>query len=610
MNADSNNAKSGAGDYERPGCRYRCGRGAAWGQPCAPGPTLAGKCAGAYECQPVMKDGKPICRRPREAGGPCSAGPKADVTCSQTHPPCIPRLTLRARRGRLVWQALVFTGLLLVACFPFGPGGRSRPLAADAGPLSTTHANFAGDQGCATCHPAHGSGVGGLLRAAFTTHDMSGQCLNCHQFDGNPRAPHNHASWEGRNSRGTDCRQCHVEHRGARANLTVISDAQCHTCHQAKFDSFAQGHPAFPSDFPVTRRGAIKFNHAKHLQDYYQQAAFKDRANANCAACHVATVGEAGLRTLGFDAACARCHDEQIGQSELVLLRLPEPVAPEDPLGTEDATPFMAWLLQRDGADANDYGKKLRQLLTSLEKDGASPLAESLARAGGKSTSLIAGLNPELLSRAAAQWNQKQQYTPPATKPASGWYWMEDLYPELRYIPAGHGDPVARAWTEFALSAPARETNGTSAKLAASFRDEAAHARSGVGRCAKCHGISAAAEQPLTRQLTWNYGAAEPRAHTKFSHGAHLGLRQCSDCHDLNAKADYEAQFVDLMNSRGTSGFHAIAQASCTECHAEGKVRADCQLCHEYHREPTVKAFKMAGEQLSSPPTGAPKSAP
>ena len=610
MNADANNAKSDAGNYERPNCRYRCGRGAAWGQPCATGPTLEGKCDGTHECQPAMKDGKPVCRRPREAGGPCSTGPKPDGTCSQTHPPCIPRLTLRARRGRLVWQALVFTGLLLVACFHFGLGGRSHPLAADAGPLSTTHANFAGDQGCATCHPAHGSGVSGLLRAAITPHDMSGQCLNCHRFEGNPRSPHNAGFATPRGSQETDCRQCHVEHRGARANLTVINDAQCHTCHQAKFNRFAQGHPEFPPHFPISQRGTIKFNHAKHLQDYYQQAAFKDRANANCAACHAATAGEAGIRTLGFEAACARCHEAQIGQSELVLWRLPEPVAPEDPLGAEDATTFMAWLLQRDGAGANEYGKNLRQLLMSLAKDGVAPLADSLASAAGKSDSLIAGLNPDLLSRAAAQWNQKQQYAPPAAKPASGWYWLEDLYPELRYVPAGHADPVARAWTEFALAAAARETNAASAKLAASFRDETTHASSGMGRCAKCHAISAAAEQPLVRRVDWQYRETAPRAHTRFSHGAHLGLRQCSDCHDLNANADYAAQFVDFTSPQGTSGFHSIKQASCTECHAEGKVRADCRLCHEYHRNPTMKEFKMASEPLNPSPTGSAKAAP
>ena len=270
----------------------------------------------------------------------------------------------------------------------------------------------------------------------------------------------------------------------------------------------------------------------------------------------------------------------------------------------------MAWLLQRDGAGANDYGKNLRHLLMSLAKDGVTPLADSLASAGGKSDSLIAGLNPDLLSRAAAQWNQKQQYAPPATKPVSGWYWMEDLYPELRYVPAGHADPVARAWTEFALSAAARETNAASAKLAASFRDETTHASSGMGRCAKCHAFSAADDQPLTRQVAWKYGAAEPRAHTKFSHGAHLGLRQCSDCHDLNVNADYAAQFADFTNSKGTSGFHATAQASCTECHAEGKVRADCRLCHEYHRNPTEKEFKMSGDRLNSSPAGDSKVAP
>ena len=91
--------------YERPNCRHRCGRGAVWGTP-------------------------------------CSEGPNPDGTCSQSHQPCVPRSTLRARRGWLtVWASLV-TALLLAAGFHFGAKDVKRPISADPGPLSSSHAAF------------------------------------------------------------------------------------------------------------------------------------------------------------------------------------------------------------------------------------------------------------------------------------------------------------------------------------------------------------------------------------------------------------------------------------------------------------------------------------
>jgi predicted CXXCH cytochrome family protein len=606
MSLGHSKSESGPGGYERPDCRYRCGRGAAWSQPCSTGPSMAGQCGGTHECTPQAKDGQFICRRPREAGGPCANGPGPDGTCSQTHPPCIPRLTLRARRGRLVWQALIFTALVLAAGFHFGSRGRGRPLAVDPGPLSAAHASFAGETGCATCHAPHETGLGGMLRAAFTAHDMSAQCLECHQFDGPARSPHNETFTPHHGPAETDCRQCHVEHRGLQVSLTSLTDAQCHTCHQAKFDSFTHGHPEFPAGFPVASRGTIKFNHAKHLLDYFQQPAYAERARADCTACHVATPREPDLRTLGFTAACAACHEEQIRQSELTLLRLPEPLPPEELFGDEDATPFMAWLLQRYGPAEAEYGQRAQAFLGELAADGLAPLRHELTNAGASGPAVLAGLHPDLLTRAAAAWRAGMQYEPATAKPVSGWYWFEDLYPELRYQPAGHADPVARAWLEFALAAAAGETDPASARLAGSFRDEVAHLRSGVGRCAKCHAISAGASQPLARRVEWHYRGAEPRAHTRFSHGAHLGLRQCADCHDLNARADYEAQFADFTHTSGASSFHAIQHASCVSCHAEGKVRADCRLCHEYHRTPGLREVSVIRTVLEPPKPGGP----
>jgi len=194
-----------------------------------------------------------------------------------------------------------------------------------------------------------------------------------------------------------------------------------------------------------------------------------------------------------------------------------------------------------------------------------------------------------LLVRPAQLWLRREKFEPLSLKVQSGWYWLEDLYPELRYKPAAHADPVARAWLEFSIAAAARATNASDTKRAAEFRDEIAHLRSGVGRCVKCHAVSAPGSEPEKPRVEWHYAGSQLRDHTKFSHGTHLGLTSCTDCHALNAQANYEGQFKDFTTTAGVSNFKSIALANCTSCHAKEKVRSDCLLCHQYHRESSLR---------------------
>jgi hypothetical protein len=344
-------------------------------------------------------------------------------------------------------------------------------------------------------------------------------------------------------------------------------------------------------------RGGIKFNHAKHLLEYFKQSEHASRAQQTCTECHAASPGERNIRTAGFDAACARCHAEQIPQTELVLLRLPERPAAMAKLTTDDATTFMAWFLQRAGT--TNYGAAFEKLMEVAAKEGVEPLAGELKKQVGTNAgvALVAGLSPELLARPARLWLKGETFEPPSLKVQSGWYWLEDLYPELRYKPAGHADAVARAWLELSLAAAARGTNSDDAKRATDFRNEVAHLRTGVGRCVKCHAVSASASQ-LEPRVAWHYTGSQLREHTKFSHGAHLGLTQCSECHALNQQTDYEGQFQDFTTIAGVSNFKSIALANCTGCHAEKKVRSDCTLCHQYHRETSLVKPKKTSKPM------------
>jgi len=129
--------------YERPTFPYRCGRAALWGKPCARGPNIDGTCGGTTECTPFFKDGRYECRRPRTAGGPCAEGPLPDGTCSQQQPPCVPRATLRAYRGRLTLLSVALTVALIAAFLGLSPDGAGTLTSVNPGPLSGAHANFA-----------------------------------------------------------------------------------------------------------------------------------------------------------------------------------------------------------------------------------------------------------------------------------------------------------------------------------------------------------------------------------------------------------------------------------------------------------------------------------
>lgn len=432
------------------------------------------------------------------------------------------------------------------------------------------------------------------MKAAFSHTDMNAQCSACHSFDGFAHQPHNGIFDTNPRARETDCRQCHTEHQGAQANLTTITDAQCHTCHTVQFERFDKGHPPFAANFPHPARGGIKFNHAKHLLEYFKQPEHAARAPQTCVECHAASPGERNIRTAGFDSACARCHGDQIPQNELVILRLPDTPTDAAKLAPDDATAFMAWFFQRAGT--TNYGTALQQFMAAAAKEGVEPLASELkAQAGSNaSAALVAGLSPELLVRPAQLWLKGEKFEPPSAKVQSGWYWLEDLYPELRYKPAAHADSLARAWLEFSLAAAARATNASDVKRAADFRNEVAHLRTGVGRCVKCHAVSALPSQPAEPGIAWSYAGSQLRDHTKFSHGAHLGLARCDDCHALNPQAEYESQFKDFTTTLGVSNFKSIALANCTSCHAEKKVRNDCTLCHQYHRETSLREIVIS----------------
>ena len=383
--------------YERPNQRWICGWSAE-GNPCPMGPDGRGRCTARAQslCTPHRVGDRYHCARPALFGGPCKQGPLPDGVCSRpepAHPVCQPRLSIRARRGRLVVACVTLTTGLLTLLLA-GPWGLSF---VSPGPLSSAHGAIdrTGDSApnCVACHAAAAGGPGTWLTAAFGSGTGSGdsaRCLDCH-FEGgdearallahsaapellagpdddrNGTAPikttalQTLASLAGRprgsNESGIACATCHHEHRGRDHDLSSLDDVRCQACHSVRFAGFADGHPEFE---PVARAGAgIRFDHATHAQTHFGDAPF------DCARCHQADGGGETIGLHAFSRSCSGCHYQgkpdhhggRIKANESVLFQLPfidlgaAPVYwPEEAATGEEIAAMMRLLLAGDDA--------------------------------------------------------------------------------------------------------------------------------------------------------------------------------------------------------------------------------------------------------------------
>lgn len=342
--------------YQRPQDKWVCGH-LADGKPCALGPDGQGRCRASGVCRPRFEDGRWECRRSTQEGGPCVCGPRPDGACGIQLEPCQPRLSLRARRGRVTrWAAALAVGLVVLIV-----GGSEASRLLMPGPLSAPHAS---QTQCSTCHAGLGDGPLGFLHSFAASTGASGNarlCLSCHDVGETPFSPHTHpvedlarltreissrdgdgsdGSWVNRiafeGPRKTEetgqpeifCATCHQEHQGGLHDLTTVSNARCQTCHVAKFGSFAASHPQF-GDYPFDRRMRLIFDHKSHFGKHFpdtietataqaaQQTAGDGASSASpvpdtCADCHTPGPDRRYMETKSYEVMCQSCHDGDI----------------------------------------------------------------------------------------------------------------------------------------------------------------------------------------------------------------------------------------------------------------------------------------------------------
>lgn len=614
--------------YERPNEKFVCGRAAAWGKPCARGPNANGSCGGTTECTPFLNKGRYECRRPKTAGGPCANGPLPDGTCCLKSPPCAPKPTLRRWRRRAVLLTFFGVAALLLALAKAAPEG-SALQSRNPGTLSGAHVNFTLQGGCGTCHEGHKNGLAGVVPALFKSHDMSDNCLACHKFGGPEKSPHNRLFAERTDLPAVKCESCHIEHRGESAQLAKIDAGKCNACHGVKFAAFSSGHPAFKNNYPYRSRTDIHFNHVQHLEKHFKDSRYTDKAPQGCVGCHdVASAGR-DVRQKPFERTCAGCHEDSIKNKAMAVFGVPELPAEaiaqlkksrqdvakacdlppsqiaDDAYGDSNSIdnllPTASVLLNVD-AKPDKYGTQIAALLVAMAKGGAGPLAEAVKGASGSPdpTQLLAGLSPELAKRVACAWATNHDYNSGDAGGGGGW---SGTTTTLSYVPRGHADPVLKAWLDFAADAPANAKGRDSTARAAALR-AAWLTPDGPGVCAKCHAVTTvtdgkakAGEDERGAKVAWGARIANKATYTAYNHRPHINLlgpdASCTNCHTLNPDKDYDSSFKTWDASKFVSSFNPVGVDTCQHCHAAGRVREDCQLCHRYHLDPGFKQRMM-----------------
>jgi len=385
--------------------------------------------------------------------GNCPLGPRPGGVCGSATDRCDPALTSRGVRRRVVIGVSILGVVGLVVMTLIAPRSFYKP-----GPLSRPHALILSGQAetshCSACHAPATSSLASWFSSGGEGHagvSQTDRCMDCHHVSLSrelARSPHNlssvrlaeiRESWgnddsgrwadakdvakargaavkgtavKGTAVKGTavkgvgfstesqsrlECSACHREHGGADANLSLLTNAQCQSCHSRSFQSFAVGHPDW-NDWPYVRQATIAFDHATHERLHYPKAsaetALRDGGEPgatsasgmgaasgigrvfDCAVCHPRSGATPGgntagwsaaalagdgepVRTVGYEIACADCHDgglkERAGQ-RLDLFVLPG-------LGNDAAALVGGWPSAATGFYDGEIGPLARWIL-------------------------------------------------------------------------------------------------------------------------------------------------------------------------------------------------------------------------------------------------------
>ncbi len=300
----------------------------------------------------------------------CDNGPDAHGHCP-LRGVCRPKRTWQGkRRPWLVCSFLIASVVVGVALL-----GPIHPSWIKPGELSSPHAQILSgtveSDRCSTCHTVTTASAIGWFFSAGAGHDgvdQSERCLNCHHTlapTSLARSAHNtpsevrdqirlastatqsHPRVAAADQDAIACSVCHQEHHGAQADLRLVADSKCQSCHASSFSNFSTDHPDW-SRWPYGRGGEIAFNHATHEQKHFPGSQVNGSvAGFQCSQCHEQNSANEITRTRSYEVACAACHDQPLAITsgegiELVSIpMLPRQLASQQSNWPAQATGFL-----------------------------------------------------------------------------------------------------------------------------------------------------------------------------------------------------------------------------------------------------------------------------
>ena len=581
--------------------------------------------------------------------------PTAPVVCT-TRPAPPPRVyaSVGVRMIFLTFSAGLGAILLLLAA-----PQRNQYLI--AGPLTRHHSVLVRPETevvrCEACHQAAEVGlaawtVSALLPGSIGT-SQTDRCVECHRESIPPEFawdPHTlspdevdaitakRTNLDERLPQGAPldrlaCSACHREHHGADADLTALTNAQCATCHQNAFATFAD-HPEFRP--PSSRPFFVSFHHGTHSAKHFPQA----NKPFACQTCHIEQDATNPQRYVRFAQACAACHEEKIRRSfqeGVPILALPLldterlrdvglEIGEWPAKGDFDGSlpPLMRALLSGDthtraamdqfrvdfdflDLDPDNFDDLdaaaqiawgIKQLIYRLlhEPDTNAYLGTLLGGPAGGTQDLppfdrgaLLELQRRWFPNLEKEMAARRDHT---TVPAPSnealtanaleftqWLRDDDLF-RYSYVPTGHADRFLRNWIE-ALRHSERSLWNRDLQLAW----HSLASPNGPGLCATCHSpISPAARS--SHAYLWKAQAPTQRAtknFTRFSHQPHLTLNDLQDCTQCHVVAE---SVVD----HGGNDFQPFTKSQCATCHSDTTAGNRCTTCHNYHVHPATWA--------------------
>lgn len=590
--------------YERPNQKWVCGRQAE-GNGCDRGPDGRGQCQALSECEPYKEGDRWHCNRPFTSGGKCEQGPLANGQCCLSRPPCQPRLSQRAMRGRIVMAAGIFGLMILAALFVAG----SDNIFFSPGKLTSAHANI---DSCGDCH-----GQPSLFTSGHSS-EQTRLCADCHAFSEAPLLAHNmrftdtaggadQPAGTGAMQAEHQCRNCHQEHDDEAALKMTSAGQSCSGCHSEAVE-FPGQHPALTdvAARPVTTR-MLAFDHATHENKHFPD---QDQSGFECNQCHTRTTSGTGdLALRSFEQSCSDCHQSDVTgeffDGGLMLWSVPAidparlgaainlPEAVYDELAF--VSPAQVWLLNKlgdtpadlqamvnfdlDPLDTGDFTASQKQQVEYYAQESQA-LLQSLQTADGRPESsdpaveaLLAQLSASQMQTAEAYWFQDQPLPDDAPyygELTEGGSFIRGF--TLRYRPSGHADPLLKALIEDLVTSESNDVNQLLLKDLLS--EEMA------GQCGRCHQVNQALADGSVAdksQIWTPTSSGQPL--TLFSHRPHmppLADQQCADCHSVNADDPvHDFEQMDIQQ--------------CGACHQQEKVGNDCLQCHQYHAHPEME---------------------